>query len=190
MTDVAVQKLLADLQTATETYRLDKREGAALAVISTLAFLELTEARHLTAPLLEALDTIRRNIEADDIYKSKVANIYGVPVSEIDRWDLSKEHLDKVMGCVAIEYQKLSGRSPEDAMRNVVGNDSAAEKSLAYFRHNIEYNDSPKGAWKCFEWMVEQLKEFPVSVMADLTIEMYRERIGTRAVKDSRFTKL
>jgi hypothetical protein len=186
----ALQKFLADLQSATEMYCLNKREGAATAVIATLKFLEGSKNDHLTAPWYEALDILRRKVEDSDVYRTKVADILDVPKSNLD-WPLSKkEHTDKLIGCVAVEYQMLNGCKPEEAMRRVVGNDSAAAKSLRHFRHNIEYNDSPKKAWQLFQQMIEELREFPVSTMADFTIELYRDRIGTGVVKRTRFTKL
>ena len=192
MTDDAIQRLLADLQNATAMYRLNKREGAAAAVIVTVKFLrEGIDANHLTAPLLEAFDVLCHNVELSDTYKARVAHIFGASIADHDRWrSLSKKHIDNVFGAVAVEFQILNGCSPEDAMQKVAGNDRAAQKSLAYFRHNIEYNDSPKGAWECFEWLVKELKEFPVSEAADLAVEIYQERIGKEVVKRSDFTKL
>ena len=174
-------------------YRVNKRESAAAAVMAFLAFLQKREENHLEAPLLEALDILHQKLEASDTYRAKAAHILGAEIEAFDRWygRLPKHRLDKVMGCVAVEYQILNGCEDKDAARwKVVGNDSAVANSLKDFRHNMEYNDTPKGAWKLFQWVVEQLKEFPVDIMADLTIKMYRERTGTGIVKRERVTKL
>ena len=96
-----------------------------------------------------------------------------------------------VLGCVAVECQMLNGCKEEEAIRRVVGNDAAAAKSLANFRHNIEYNDSPKGAWKSFEQWLGMMKETcPVSaVRAAASILIYQQATGRKIVNPVVFTK-
>ena len=85
----------------------------------------------------------------------------------------------------------LNGCKEEEAMMRVVGNDTAAAKSLANFRHNIEYNDSPKGAWKGFEQFLGMMKEMcPVSaVRAAASIVTYQQATGRKIVNPFDFTK-
>lgn len=189
-------KFLAGLTQATNGYETGKfnRECAAVAVAATIAYVRAVSfgQDYLLAPLEEALDIIETGIAPASLpycrrAQALVSNLdahRGKPLPSLEIYKtkkLLKAITDKIIGSIAVECQLLCKVNLDQALKNVVGQDSRARKRLKDFRYNMKAKNSPKGAREEFFSVMQAVAGLPPEQAAQLTLEEYRHALGKKS---------
>jgi hypothetical protein len=150
------------LERAAKEFEQDRADAAHTAIAATISFLFMVDAPcHLIAPFHEAAGIIQEKLGA---------------------MDLSPGVVEKVYQSIAVHLQ-IECEVPEaEALKNVVGKNPGAIKTLKNFRGNMMSKNSPKGARDFyFQTLHRAFKDFSPEERMNRALTICRRMRGKKS---------